>query len=63
MPSRRKSKKRWDTPLLTVVVRGNPEERMLLVCKNVSTPEAGANWTPYWGRIGDEAHCRLLMNS
>ena len=31
-------KKKWSTPLLTVVVRGKPEEKLLIKCSNAETP-------------------------
>lgn len=41
MTGRRKSKKIWSRPLLTVVVRGKPEENLLVGCK---TTGSGVIW-------------------
>ena len=34
-------KKKWATPLLTVLVRGKPEERVLCACKSTSLSGSG----------------------
>jgi hypothetical protein len=34
---RKKTNKKWKTPLLTVVVRGKPEESVLAACKGPYT--------------------------
>ena len=37
-----RKKKKWTTPLLTVVVKGKPEERVLVGCKNTEVTSIGA---------------------
>jgi hypothetical protein len=41
---RKKNKKKWTTPELTVVVRGKPEEVVLTLCK-YNTGASGGGYT------------------
>jgi hypothetical protein len=46
----KKNKKKWTAPLLTVVVRGKPEEMVLAMCKTGS--KSGGN-----GYVGFNINC------
>jgi len=48
---KKKAKRTWTTPVLTVAVRGKPEERVLVTCK-VSSPQVAA-------QIGLDLTCSL----
>jgi len=49
-------KKKWSTPQLTIVVRGEPEEMVLLICK-YNTGQHGGGYTVR------ENLCNLSINS
>lgn len=48
MPRRKKTKKIWTAPLLTVVVRGEPEERVLGACKINYPGGPGPSYNACW---------------
>jgi hypothetical protein len=52
------SKKKWRRPELIVLVRGRPEEMVLLACKTVSGPgESYRDGTGYYCTRDDDNNC------
>jgi len=55
-------KKKWSTPLLTILVRGKPEERALTACKTGASGP-GSNWSGCLDETTCTSYCSASSGS